>query len=396
MISEKLKPLVANNSTVRAMFEEGGKLKEKYGEENVFDFSIGNPNVPAPEEVKQAILDILEEEDSLFVHGYMNNAGYDDVRQTLAEQINKEKGTSYSGKNLIMTVGAGSSLNVALKTVINRGDEVLIFAPYFLEYNWYVDNYDGKVVPVDTKEDFTPDVDDLRKKISDRTKAVIINNPNNPTGVVYDEDVIKSIAEVMYEAQEKTGKEIYIISDEPYRELVYDGAKVPWIPDFYNNTMVGYSYSKTLSLPGERIGYLLIPDEADDAETLIEAATGANRISGCVNAPSPIQRVIKRCADCKADIDFYDRNRKALYNGLRDCGFECTLPKGAFYLWVRSPVEDEREFCKAAKKYNILMVPGRSFMGPGYVRLAYCVSEKTVRDSIDKFRKLAEEYGKQV
>lgn len=391
MISEKLKPLVANNSMVRAMFEEGGRLKAKYGEDKVFDFSIGNPNVPAPPEVKKAITDILDEEDPLMVHGYMSNAGYEDVRRTLASRINESKGTNYTYDNFIMTVGAGSALNVALKTVLNPGDEVLIFAPYFLEYNWYVNNYDGRVVPVDTTDRFRPDIADLEAKVTAKTKAMIINNPNNPTGVVYNHEEVKQIADLLKKKQSEFGAEIYIISDEPYRELVYDGNEVPWVPDYYDNVMVGYSYSKTLSLPGERIGYLMIADTCAGSETVIEAAVCANRIIGCVNAPSLMQRVIGRCADSKVDIDFYDMNRKILYDGLTDCGFEAILPQGAFYLWVKSPVCDEREFCAAAKKYNILMVPGRSFAGPGYVRLAYCVSRETIENSLPEFRKLATE-----
>ena len=291
-----------------------------------------------------------------------------------------------------MTVGAGSALNVALKTVVNPGEEVLIFAPYFLEYNWYVDNYGGKVVRVDTTSDFRPDIKDLERKITSKSRALIINNPNNPSGVVYTEDEIKAIADVLSRKQKELGRDLFLISDEPYRELVYDGAKVPWVCSYYDNSMIGYSYSKTLSLPGERIGYLLIPDGLDDSDTVIEAATAANRISGCVNAPSLIQKVVARCVECKVDIEYYDRNRRTLYEGLSKLGFSCIRPEGAFYMFVKSPVADEREFCKAAKKYNILMVPGSSFAGPGYVRIAYCVSYETILGSMDGFSKLAKEY----
>ena len=393
MISKKMEPLVKNSSVIRAMFEEGAKMKARYGEDKVFDFSLGNPNVPAPDEVREAIIAILENENPLKVHGYMNNAGFEGTRTAIANHLNKLHRTKFSAKNLIMVVGSGSALNVSLKTMLDPGDEVLTFAPYFVEYGNYVANYDGKLVVVPpNEEDFMPDVQKMKDAITPRTKAVIINNPHNPTGVVYEEDVIKEIAAALSEKQREFKTVIYLIVDEPYRELVYVDKTVPYVTKYYDNTIVAYSYSKSLSLPGERIGYIVIPDEADKSEEFIAAATIANRVSGCVNAPSLMQLVIERCVDAEADIEFYRRNGEILYKGLTEAGFECLKPEGAFYLWMKSPVADDKKFVEEAKKYNILMVPGSSFAGPGYVRLAYCVSKETCQNSIEKFKELAKEY----
>ena len=394
MIAEKMKGLVANSSAIRAMFEEGNRLAGIYGAENVFDFSLGNPNVPAPEAVKKAIEDLVENEDPLVLHGYTNsNSGYADVREAVAKSLNERFGTAFEGKNIIMTVGAAGGLNVILKTIINAGDEVLTFAPYFGEYRAYVNNFDGVLVEVSPNTvDFQPKLDEFEQKITPKTKAVIVNTPNNPTGVVYSEETIKKMASIMEAKQKEYGTEIFLISDEPYRELVYDGAEVPYLTKYYDNTIVGYSYSKSLSLPGERIGYLVIPDEVADSEDMLSAANVANRILGFVNAPTLQQKIVKACLNEKTDISYYDRNREALYNGLKECGFDCIKPEGAFYLFVKSPVENEKEFCEAGKKYNILMVPGSSFACPGYVRLAYCVSYETIVNSLPKFAELAKEY----
>ena len=394
MISEKMKPFVQNNSAVRMMFEEGNRLRGIYGPDKVYDFSLGNPSVPAPECVKEAIIELVNEEEPTLLHGYMSNAGFEDVRQTIAESLNRRFGTSFAAKNLIMTVGAASGLNVILKTLLNPCEEVVVFAPYFLEYSNYIRNYDGKIVEIspDTAT-FQPNLAELEQKITANTKAVIVNTPHNPTGVVYSEETIKKLASILEQKQKEFGSVIYLISDEPYRELAYDGVEVPYLTKYYANTIVGYSYSKSLSLPGERIGYLVIPDEADGSEEVITAATIANRILGSVNAPSLIQKVIKKCVDAEVDVAAYDKNRIALYEGLKECGFECIKPQGAFYLFVKSPVANEKEFCEAAKKYNILMVPGSSFACPGYVRLAYCVSYETIINSLPEFKKLAAEYG---
>lgn len=393
MIAEKMRPLVENNSAIRAMFEEGKRLAAIYGPENVYDFSLGNPNVPAPEAVNRAITDIVAEEASTMVHGYMSNAGFEDVRDTVAQSLNRRFGTQFHLENILMTVGAASGMNVILKTVLDPGDEVIVFAPYFMEYGAYVRNYDGVLVTVspDTSS-FQPNISELKEKITKRTKAVIINTPNNPTGVVYSSETLEQIAAVMKAKEEEYRTSIVLISDEPYRELAYDGVEVPYVTPFYHNTVVCYSYSKSLSLPGERIGYLVIPDEVEDSETILSAAGVATRILGFVNAPTLQQKVVAKCINEKTDISYYDRNRETLYNGLKECGFECIKPQGAFYLFVKSPVPDEKEFCAAAKKYNILIVPGSSFACPGYVRIAYCVSYDTIVNALPKFKELAKEY----
>ena len=394
MIAEKMKNMVANSSAIRAMFEEGNRLAGIYGAENVYDFSLGNPNVAAPEAVKKAIIELLDEDDPVVLHGYTNsNAGYADVRETVAESLNERFGTSFEGKNIVMTVGAAGGLNVILKTLLNPGDEVIAFAPYFGEYRSYTNNYDGVIVEISPNTtDFQPKLDEFEIKITPKTKAVIVNTPNNPTGVVYSEETIKKMAAIMEAKQKEYGTDIYLIADEPYRELVYDGTEVPYLTKYYDNTIVGYSYSKSLSLPGERIGYLVIPDEVEDSETILTSAGVATRILGFVNAPTLQQKVVAKCINEKTDLSYYDRNRETLYNGLKECGFECIKPQGAFYLFVKSPVPDEKEFCAAAKKYNILIVPGSSFACPGYVRIAYCVSYDTIVNALPKFKELAKEY----
>ena len=394
MISEKMKGMVKGSSAIRAMFEEGKKMAALYGAENVYDFSLGNPNIPAPESVNKAICEILSQEDPVEVHGYMNNSGYEDVREAVAASLNRRFGTSFTGEAIVMTVGAAGGLNVMFKTLLNPGDEVLVFAPFFGEYRSYVDNFQGilKVVPPQT-ENFQPNLKAFREMVTPRTKAVIINSPNNPTGVIYSEETIRELAGILEEKEREYRISIYMISDEPYRELAYDGVQVPWLTKYYHNAIVGYSYSKSLSLPGERIGWLVLPDELDDAGEVRGAANVATRILGFVNAPSLMQRAVAKCLDEKVNLEFYDRNRKTLCDGLKECGFSFIYPQGAFYLFVKSPTEDEKEFCERAKKYHILMVPGTSFACPGYVRLAYCVSHETIVNAMPGFKKLAEEYG---
>ena len=394
MISEKMMKLAQGNSAIRAMFEEGNRLAEKYGRENVYDFSLGNPNFPAPPEVKEAILDIIENEDPVFVHGYMSNAGYPDVREAIAQSLNRRFGTRYSAGNIIMTVGAASGLNIILKTLLNPGDEVVAIAPFFVEYGNYVRSYDGELVVVPpTTDDFQPDAAEVAKYITAKTRAVILNTPNNPTGVIYPADTLKKLAVMLEDKQREYGTSIYIISDEPYRELAYDGADVPWIPGIYRNTIVGYSWSKSLSLPGERIGYVVIPSEIDDGQLIFDAACIANRVNGSVNAPSLFQRVVMRCVDVPTDLTGYDANRRLLYDGLTSLGFEAVYPDGAFYLWLKVPDGDDAAFVEKAKAHNILVVPGASFAGKGYVRVAYCVSADTIKNSMPGFAKLAAEYG---
>ena len=393
MISEKMKDLVKNNSVIREMFEEGKRLAKKYGKENVYDFSLGNPSVPAPKKVNESIKKIIDTEDSLMVHGYMSNAGFEDVRKKIAESINNRFGTNFSAENIIMTVGAASGINIILKSILNSNDEVITFAPYFMEYKNYVKNYDGKLVEISPNtENFQPKLDEFESKITEKTKAVVINTPNNPTGVIYSEETIKNISKILEEKQKEYGHEIFIISDEPYRELVYEDVEVPYITKYYNNTFVVYSYSKTLSIPGERIGYVVVPNEMEDSKNIITAITIANRIIGCVNAPSLIQRALIECVDEKVDLSTYNENRNLLYNELKKYGFECIKPQGAFYLFLKAPIEDDVEFCNKAKEYNILFVPGSSFACKGYVRIAYCVSTDMIKRALPAFKKLADYY----
>lgn len=395
MVSEKMKPYLANNSAIRAMFEEGKRLEAVYGKENVYDFSLGNPNVPV-EAVNEGILSLVRNMEFNELHGYMNNAGFEDVREAIAGSLNETFGTDFSAGNVIMTVGAASGLNIVFKAILNPGDEVIVFAPYFVEYGGYVRNYDGKIVEISPDTDtFLPRLSEFEKKITAKTKAVIINNPNNPTGVVYSEAMIRALAEVMKKKEEEFKTSILLISDEPYRELAYDGVRVPFVTNFYHNAVICYSYSKSLSLPGERIGYVIIPDSVDQAKDVITAAVIANRVLGSVNAPSLMQKVIKYCIEHKITVDLaaYERNRNLLYGELTRYGFSCVKPEGAFYLFVKSPMEDEREFCELAKKHRVLFVPGRSFACPGYVRIAYCVSYEQIERSLPAFKAIAEELG---
>lgn len=394
MISEKMIDLVNNSSVIRAMFEEGQRLAGIYGAENVYDFSLGNPNVPAPEAVKTTMMELLNNEDPVVLHGYMSNTGYEDVREAIAQSINDKFGTHFTNGNIIMTVGAAGGLNVCLKALLNPGDEVIAFAPFFGEYRSYTANYDGKLVVISPNtETFQPNLKEFAEKITAKTKAVIVNSPNNPTGVVYSEATIQEMASILNQKQQEFGTDIYLISDEPYRELVYTDAEVPYLTKYYDNTIVGYSFSKSLSLPGERIGYLVIPSELKDFELVFGACGVATRVLGYVNAPSLMQKVVAKCLNEKTDIAYYGRNRDTLYNGLKELGFSCIKPEGAFYLFVKSPVADEKEFCAAAKKYNVLIVPGSSFACPGYVRIAYCVSYETIVNSLPKFAELAKEYN---
>ena len=394
MIADKMKNMVANSSAIRAMFEEGNRLAGIYGAENVYDFSLGNPSVEPPKQVREAMIDILQNENQNLVHGYMSNAGYEDVRDTIAKSLNKKFGTSFAEKNILMTVGAAGGLNVIFKTLLDPEDEVITFSPFFGEYRNYVANYGGKLVVVPPSEDFIPRPEMLAAAVTKKTKALIINNPNNPTGVVYSEEVIKSLMDVLRDKQKEFGTSIYLIADEPYRELAYDGIEVPYLTKYYDNTIVGYSYSKSLSLPGERIGYLVMPDELDDFENIVQAASVANRILGFVNAPSLMQRTVARCVDAEVDVAAYNANRELLYGNLIDMGYECIKPQGAFYMFVKAFEEDDKAFCAKAKEFNLLLVPGSTFGGPGYVRIAYCVDPEMIKRSLPAFKKLAECYGK--
>lgn len=393
MISEKMKAFTANSSVIRAMFEEGKKMSALYGAENVYDFSLGNPSVEPPKSVKDAIIKILNEETPNFVHGYTNNSGYEDIRKFVADSTNTEFGTNFDTENIVMTCGAAGALNIIFKSILNPDDEVIVFAPFFGEYNAYVKNYDGKLVIVEADtETFQLNIEAFKSKINKNTKAVIINTPNNPSGVVYSEETIKKLAAVMSEAEKEIGHPIYLISDEPYRRLIYDGLTVPFVSKYYKNTFVAYSFSKSLSLPGERIGYIIVNSEIDDFEEMMNALNVANRIIGFVNAPSLFQRVLPYCMNEKTDIETYDKNRKLLYGMLKDLGFECVKPEGAFYMFPKTLIPDDKEFCNAAKEFRILSTPGSAFNCSGYFRLSYCVSTETIERSYDSFKALAKKY----
>ena len=394
MISETIKDQIKKSSVIRQMFEEGARLAKQYGKENVFDFSLGNPNVPAPDSVNESVKKILDTEESVKIHGYMNNAGFPEVRKKIADSLNRRFRTGFDETNICMSTGAAGGMNAILKAILNPGDEVIVFAPYFGEYANYVANFGGTLVTVPpAPPEFRPDPEIFGEYFTEKTKAVIINNPNNPTGVVYSEEDIKAIVSVIEEKKTQFGTDICLISDEPYRELVYDGTEVPYLTNYYSDTFVCYSYSKSLSLPGERIGYVVIPDEMTDAEDVKSAVSLATRILGFVNAPSLMQLVAAENVDAEVNVSAYDKNRKALYKGLTGLGFECVEPEGAFYLFMKSPIDDDKTFCDMAKAENILLVPGSAFGCPEYVRIAYCVSYETIVRSLPGFEKLSGVFG---
>lgn len=395
MISEKMKAFTANSSAIRAMFEEGKKMAAVYGAENVYDFSLGNPSAPPPEIVNQTAIQILSNESPFSVHGYTNNCGDEQVREKIAQQTNKEFDTNYTQNNIVLTCGAAGGLSVIFRTLLNPQDEVIVFAPFFGEYNSYVKNFDGNLVVVKSNpSDFQIPFELLESKITKKTKAVIINSPNNPTGVIYSEQTIKNLADLLETKQKEIGHPIYLISDEPYRYLAYDNAKVPFTASYYKNTFVAYSFSKSLSLPGERIGYLIANTEMDGFEEIIDAFSTANRILGFVNAPSLFQKVIRECVDVKVNTAVYEKNRTTLYNMLTELGFECVKPSGAFYLFPKSLEDDDKAFCNTAKEFRILCVPASSFGYEGHFRLSYCVDYKTIENSYDSFKALAKKYGR--
>lgn len=393
MVSEKMKNLVKNGSAIRAMFEDGKIMAEKYGKENIYDFSLGNPSIVPPACVKESIIDIVNNEPEMALHGYMNNAGYEDVRQAVADYTNKMYGTKLGINNIIMTVGAAGGINVTLKAVVNPGDEIMVIAPYFGEYDNYISNVDGVKVMVNADlERFAINFEDFEKKVSPKTKCVIINSPNNPTGAVYTEDDIKKLASILEKKQAEYGTSIYLFSDEPYREIAFNGVEIPYVTNYYKNTVVGYSYSKSLSLPGERIGYLVVPSELDDFDDVIGAMTVANRILGFVNAPSLMQKVVKKVIGKTSDLSVYEENKNILYNALTEMGYDCVEPKGTFYMFPKCPIADDKAFCAKAKDFRLIIVPGSSFACPGYFRIAFCVDKATVENSLESFKKLIEFY----
>ena len=396
MLSKQMLYNLENSSAIRKMFMEGQELAEKVGVENVFDFSLGNPVAPVPKAFTEALVDIVRSEDSLALHGYMNNAGYPEVRKAVAGHLNRRFDLGLTEENVVMTVGAAGAINIVFKAILDIEDDVVVFRPYFGEYRSYVSNWHGRIVEVDPQlPSFQPDLEDFARKVDARTKAVIINNPVNPSGVVYSAETLANIAKILEEKQKLYGREIYLISDEPYREIAYDGVEIPYVTKFYANTFVAYSFSKTLSIPGERIGYLIVSPEMKQWQEMANAVTVANRVCGYINAPSLLQKAVARCLDEKCNIAFYDNNRKLLWDGLTKLGFECVKPEGTFYLFVKSPEPDEHSFVARAKAHNLILVAGSTFAMPGYVRIAYCVSPDMIQRSMPHFKKLSMEYALQ-
>ena len=394
MVSEKMYGLGAKSSVIREIFEYGKKRKAEIGAENVFDYSLGNPSVPAPETVNEAIRELTLNMDSCALHGYTSAVGDNETRQAIADDLNKRFGTCFGMHNFYMTCGAAASLCITFRALAEKDDEIIIFAPYFPEYKVFISSQGATPVEVKCDADTLQiDLEAFEKAITKNTKAVVVNSPNNPSGVVISEETVKGMCEILYKKQEEYGKPIFLISDEPYRELVYDGVTVPFLTKYYKNTIVCYSYSKSLSLPGDRIGYILVPDEIADFELIYKSVCGAGRSLGYVCAPSMMQFVIRKCVGQTGDISVYKHNRDLLVNAFSEYGFSVAKPDGAFYLFMKSPEEDAAAFCEKAKKYELLLVPSDSFGFPGYVRLSYCVSTAMIEKSLPSFKALAEEYG---
>ncbi len=392
MLNEQMYGYGSKSSVIRELFAYGLERKKIVGEDKVYDFSIGNPSIPAPKEVKQAILELLEEPAEV-LHGYSPAAGDPKVRQTLADSVNRRFGTHYTADNFYMTAGAAASLSISIKALTNPGDEFITIAPFFPEYEVWVTTAGAElaVVPADTGN-FQIDFDALERLIGPKTKGIIINSPNNPSGTVYSEETVRRLAELLEQKEKEYGTSIYLLSDEPYREIVYDGVTVPFVPNYYKNTLVCYCYSNSLSLPGERIGYIMVPDEAEDSRRVRAAVAGAGRALGYVCAPVLFQKAVAKCVDVSGDVSAYRRNRDLLYHGLTELGYECVRPQGAFYLFVKALEPDAGAFSEHAKKHDVLVVPSDSFGCEGYVRISYCVSEKTIQDAMPAFARIMEEY----
>ena len=393
MVSEQMYELGTKKSTIRTIFEYGQKRAAEVGAENVFDFSLGNPSVPTPDFIRDAAVDILIHSDPMEVHGYTIAPGKPQVREILAADLKKRFGMELTGKNLFLTAGAAASVTIAFKALAESGDEFVTIAPFFPEYRVFVEECGGRLVVVPAKtDDFQIDFTALEAAITPHTKAVIINSPNNPSGAVYSETTIRQLAELLRAKEQTYGHPIFIIADEPYREIVYDGLTVPCIPLCYDNTIVCYSYSKSFSLPGERIGYIVVPDTVADFARVYGAMAGAARVLTHVNAPSLWQLVIARCAGKSADLSTYAHNASLLYNGLTAAGFECMRPQGAFYLFPKALEEDDAVFCARAREFDLLLVPGADFGCPGYFRAAYCVRTAMIERALPQFQKLAKVY----
>ena len=383
-ISEKVSGFMEKSSWIRKMFEEGIRLKKQFGEENVFDLSLGNPVIEPPDEVQAALVQAAKDT-SPGLHRYMPNAGLQDVREAIATTLSTECEVSLSANDLVMVCGAAGGLNITLKTLLDSGDEVIIFAPYFVEYLFYADNHGGKAVAVKTHDDFTLNMDDFKGALNKKTKAVIVNSPNNPTGVVYSREELKQLAEVLKAHSEKTGKAVYLISDDPYKKITFDGAEVTNILDLYENSIYITSHSKDIALPGERIGFVAVHPKCEDADNLMAGLIFSNRVLGFVNAPALIQRVVKNVQGVTVDVEQYKKKRDFLYGELTRIGYQVVKPQGAFYLFPKSPIDDEVEFVRKLAEEKVLVVPGRGFGSPGYFRISYCLPDSVIEGSIAGF-----------
>ena len=394
MINEKMYKLGTGRSEIRELFEYGRQRKAEIGEDNVYDFSLGNPSVPCPDEVNATLITLLNNESAVKLHGYTSAPGDDGVRSAIASHITKQHGFAVTKDHLYMTVGAAAALTCTLNALVCPGEEVVLLAPYFPEYKVFAEQAGGviKVVPCNP-ETFEPDAEAVKAAINEKTAAIIVNSPNNPSGAVYSEECIKALASVLEEKSAEHGRSIYLIADEPYRELVYDGVQVPFIPKYYNDTVVCYSYSKSLSLPGERIGYCLVSPMANECGKVYAAICGAGRALGYECAPSLLQKMIPYCLDLASDISIYDENRRILLTKLTEYGFEAVKPEGAFYLFIKSPLESSRAFSEEAKKFDLLIVPSDSFGCRGYARISYCVKTEQITRALPAFKALAEHLG---
>lgn len=394
MIAKRLRESLDSSICIRDIFEEGKKLAEVYGAENIYNFSIGNPSVEPPAIVNQAMKDILDQEAPLALHGYPANVGHPEVRRHVAQHLNGKYGCNYNEQGIIMTSGAASALAMLCNTLLDAGDEVVTFAPYFWEYKSYVETFYGRLVPAQCNmETLQPDPETLKEALSEKTKFVLINTPNNPTGAVYTPESLRQVAQILEEKQKEYGHPIYLVSDEPYRKLAY-GIEVPYLTDYYRNTIVVYSYSKALSIPGERIGYVAMQPDIDDFADMVAGLTASMRYLGYVNAPSLQQKMLLKCVDASVDISIYEETRNILYDGLTQMGYTCIHPDGAFYLFMKALEEDDAHFCEVAKEERILMAPGTAFYGPGWVRISYCVPAAVAERSLPGFKHLLERYQK--
>lgn len=389
MFSERIVNSLNGGSAIRAMFEQGNVLKNKYGAENVYDFALGNPD---PEPPRAVIEDLKRFASEPGIHKYMANAGYQDVREKIARYMKNETGVDFKSNNIVMVTGAAAGLSITMYSILNPEEEVIVIAPFFGEYRGYVTNFGGKIVVVPSiPGTFALDVKAIERAITKNTKAIILNSPNNPSGAVYSEESLKQLNSVLEEAEKKNGNPIYVISDEPYVKIVYDGIKVPAMSSIFRNSIVVNSFSKSLALPGERIGYVAVNPQIKDADILTDALIFCNRTLGFVNAPGIFQKVVAEHLEDAAGLEEYKERRDALYNILTDTGYECEMPKGAFYLFPKSPIADDSAFCNMAIKHRLVIVSGSSFCYPGFFRLAYCVSMDTIKNSKDSFAALRKE-----